>query len=58
MAGRDFTEADGFGRPGVVIVSERTAQRFWPGQDPIGKHITLTMMSQGAGARSSASCAK
>jgi putative ABC transport system permease protein len=43
--GRDFTEADTLGRPGVVIVSERTAQRFWPNQDPIGKHVTLSMMS-------------
>jgi predicted permease len=45
-AGRDFTEADGFGRPRVVIVSERTAARFWPNQDPIGKHITLLMMTK------------
>ncbi len=45
-AGRDFTEADGFGRPRVVIVSEKTAERFFPGQDPIGRHITLTMMTK------------
>jgi predicted permease len=44
-AGRDFTDADTVGKPGVVIVSERTAQRFWPNQDPIGKHVTLKMMS-------------
>ena len=46
LAGRDFTEADGFGKPRVVIVSERTAKRFFPGQDPIGRHITLTMMTK------------
>ena len=34
-----------FGKPGVIIVSERTAQRFWPGENPIGKHVTLKMMS-------------
>jgi predicted permease len=45
-AGRDFSEADGFGKPRVVIVSERTVQRFWPGQDPIGRHITLSMMTK------------
>ena len=45
LAGRDFTERDTLGRPGVVILSERTAARFWAGQDPIGKHVTLTMMS-------------
>ena len=46
LAGRDFTEADGFGKPAVVIVSEGTAKRFWPNQEPIGKHITLTMMTK------------
>ena len=45
-AGRDFTEADGFGTPRVIIVSENTAKKFFPGQDPIGRHITLTMMTK------------
>jgi predicted permease len=44
IRGRDFTTADGYGRPPVIIVGERTAQRFFPNQDPIGRHITLTMM--------------
>ena len=46
LAGRDFTDADTLGRPAVAIVSERTAQRFWPNENPLGKHITLTMMSK------------
>ena len=46
IAGRDFTDADGLGRPRVVIVSENTASRLWPGQDPIGKRLTLTMMEK------------
>jgi putative ABC transport system permease protein len=45
IAGRDFTDADTLNKPGVVIVSERTAQRFWPNQNPLGKHIALKMMS-------------
>ena len=45
LTGRDFTEADTIGRPGVVIVSERTARQFWPNQDPLGKHVTLSMMA-------------
>ena len=45
VRGRDFTEADGFGKPRVVIVSEKTAERFFSGQDPIGRHITLKMMT-------------
>jgi putative ABC transport system permease protein len=45
-AGRDFTDGDGYGKPPVVIISERTATRFWPNQNPLGKHITLTMMTK------------
>jgi predicted permease len=46
LAGRDFADADAFGTRAVVIVSEGTAKRFWPNQDPIGKHLTLTMMTK------------
>jgi predicted permease len=45
-SGRDFTDADALGAPRVVIISERTAARFWPNQDPIGRHITLLMMTR------------
>jgi predicted permease len=48
LAGRDFTDADGHGKPAVLIVDEATAKRFFPGQDPIGRHITLTMMTKEA----------
>jgi putative ABC transport system permease protein len=44
-AGRDFTTADALGRPLVAIVSERAAQRFWPNDSPIGKRLTLSLMS-------------
>ena len=46
IAGRDFTEADTLGRPAVAILSERTAKRFWPNENPLGKHVTLTMMTK------------
>jgi ABC-type antimicrobial peptide transport system permease subunit len=50
VAGRDFTEAEmheeGRQRDGVapavltpIIVSERLVDRFWPGQNPIGKRM-------------------
>ena len=39
LAGRDFTEQDGDENRGVTIVSEATAHRFWPTQDPIGSRI-------------------
>jgi len=42
VRGRDFDESDTEGRPGVVLVSEAMAKRFWPGEDAVGKRLTLT----------------
>ena len=40
IRGRFFSEQDVTGNaPPVVIVDARFAQRFWPHDDPIGKHI-------------------
>lgn len=36
VRGRDFTPAETHAAPGI-IVTESTARRLWPGQDPIGK---------------------
>ncbi|MBY0493604.1 MAG: ABC transporter permease [Cyanobacteria bacterium] len=46
VSGRDFTAADAFGTPRVLIVSETAAAKFFPGQDPLGRHVTLKMMSE------------
>ncbi len=37
--GRAFTESDGVEAPKVVIINETLAQRFWPGQDPVGSRM-------------------
>lgn len=42
LRGRDLTDADAAGRPGAVLISDSLARRFWPNEDPIGRHITLT----------------
>jgi len=42
LRGRDFTWADDAKAPRVVIVSQALAHRFWPHDDPIGKHLTFT----------------
>jgi putative ABC transport system permease protein len=42
IRGRDFAESDAAGRPGVALISEALARRFWPNGDPLGKHLTLT----------------
>jgi predicted permease len=39
VKGRDFTDADHTQAPGVVIISEALARRYWPGEDPIGKRL-------------------
>jgi putative ABC transport system permease protein len=39
IRGRDFTDSDGDGAPLVAIVNRALAQKYWPGQDPIGKRV-------------------
>jgi putative ABC transport system permease protein len=43
--GRAFTIADKAGAPGVAIIDEGLARRFWPqyprGEDPIGRHLMV-----------------
>lgn len=42
IAGRLFSEADGPEAAPVILISASTARRFWPGVNPIGKHIRKT----------------
>ena len=39
LRGRSFTDADGPTAPPVILISASTAKRFWPGVNPVGKHI-------------------
>lgn len=39
IRGRSFNDGDGPNDPPVVVVSESFAQRYFPGEDPIGKRI-------------------
>jgi predicted permease len=39
VMGRDFSADDRAGSQGVVILAESTARRFWPEQNPLGKHV-------------------
>src|SRR6266404_3315581 len=42
VAGRDFDNNDRRGGEPVVIISQSVAQRMFPGQDPINRHIMWT----------------
>src|SRR5256714_541214 len=39
IRGRDFTDQDKADSKNVVVISEKTAQHYWPGKDPIGKRL-------------------
>ncbi|HEV2423212.1 MAG TPA: ABC transporter permease [Terriglobia bacterium] len=41
LKGRTFTGADSDQRPGVVLINEAMARRFFPDEDPIGKRINF-----------------
>jgi putative ABC transport system permease protein len=40
-SGRTFTEAEGYGRTGVAVVSKLFAEKFWPGKDAVGRRFRL-----------------
>jgi putative ABC transport system permease protein len=37
--GRPFNDHDNADAPGVAIINETAARRYWPGEDPIGRRI-------------------
>jgi putative ABC transport system permease protein len=41
LRGREFAERDNKTAPGVVIVSQSVARTLWPGEDPVGKRISM-----------------
>jgi predicted permease len=41
LRGRDFRAPDIKTAPRVVIINETAAAAYWPGQDPIGQHISF-----------------
>jgi predicted permease len=41
LRGRFFNEGDKKDAPAVVIINHALAQRYWPGEDAIGKRITF-----------------
>ncbi|MCG8454898.1 MAG: ABC transporter permease, partial [Holophagales bacterium] len=41
VRGRTFSGADTFDAPTVAVINRSTAEKYWPGQDPLGQRITF-----------------
>lgn len=39
--GRAFNESDGVSGPPAIIVNQRLAEKFWPGEDALGKRLRI-----------------
>jgi len=46
-AGRAFTAQDNAQSEPVVVISDAMARSFWPGEDPLGKHIRIGLVDRG-----------
>jgi len=42
LSGRVFNDQDRLGRTHHVVISKQFAQQFFPGEDPIGKHVRMS----------------
>jgi putative ABC transport system permease protein len=41
VRGRDFTERDDASAPGVVVINQEMARRFWPSDDPLNDRLII-----------------
>ena len=41
LGGRDFTETDTLEAPGVMLINETLARRYFPNEDPIGQRFKM-----------------
>jgi predicted permease len=46
LRGRFFTERDRFGSPPVIVIDETLAKRLFPGEDPVGKELSLQFIAK------------
>jgi len=42
LSGRSFVDSDNASAPGVVIINDALARKYWPNEDPLGKRITFS----------------
>jgi predicted permease len=41
LRGRDFSENDTAAAPGVVLINQTLAKKYWPNQNPVGQQIVI-----------------
>ena len=41
LRGRDFTDQDSTGAPGVVLINQAMAKHYWPKENPVGQQIVI-----------------
>jgi putative ABC transport system permease protein len=41
LKGREFSERDSADAPRVIVINQTMANTFWPGEDPVGKRVTM-----------------
>src|SRR5215212_12105 len=46
VRGRGLTERDAEGAPAVALINETMARRVFPGEDPLGKRVTIDYMER------------
>jgi putative ABC transport system permease protein len=49
LRGRELTPGDNEQAPSVVLINETLARRYWPDEDPLGKHIRLRFSAPATG---------
>ena len=47
LGGRAFTDGDSGSTPEVAIVNDVLARRYWPKENPVGKHINMSGLPRG-----------
>ena len=47
LAGRDLAESDRADSPKVVLVNEKSAEKWWPGRSPIGERVVIGGKDEG-----------
>jgi predicted permease len=51
VRGRDFQTSDGPAATAVVLINQTMASRFWPDEDPVGRHVVVATGSDAASRR-------